>query len=606
MVTSVPSKAVSADEDVCVHDMFRLQAEQQPDAIAVSCDDIALTYYELQRRAQRVAGVLQACGVGPETLVGLCHARDEGAVVAVMGILMAGAGYVPIDPADPQDRIAYIVRDSRISLVVSCVSLSRVVSPLSVQRVLLDDIDWAGDSRTLAVESRVTPDNAALVCYTSGSTGRPKGLVISHRSAAGRIKRGLPCRAIVLQKSPLSLAAHIADTLMPLALGLQIHIIRDEAVKDLLRLAQAIRVHNCRQILLVPSQIETILASDDRVTELLGGLDAVIVGGEQVRPDLARRFGNRLPETALIHAYGTSETAGSVIFADVTKAERAFLRNLLSGAEVHVLNGQLNPVPPGSIGELYVSAPGLARCYLNSPRLTAERFIANPFSSAGARVYRTGDLGKLAANGAMEVVGRMDHALKVRGYRVEPSEVEKALEQYAGVKRAVVVGKEDNAGSRIEAFIELNDGAASIDPDELRRHLSGKLPLHMIPSSLNIVREFPLLAGGKIDRRRLATQGGLPVEQNTINGITGRTVSPRTATETLVAQLFKDVLHATEANVRANFLHLGGDSLTGMLIIRRIEERCGVTLSLQDLLDSPTVEMISGLVDGGRSGNRNP
>ncbi|MFB7613702.1 non-ribosomal peptide synthase/polyketide synthase, partial [Kitasatospora sp. NPDC056181] len=544
--------------------MFAARVAAAPEDIAlVSVDRIELTYRQLDVMANRFAHSLIARGVRPEQLVAVALPRSVEWVVAVLGTLKAGAAYLPVDPAYPQSRIDLMLADASPVVVVD--------DPAAVRET---DGFPAGDP-AVALDAR----HPAYVIYTSGSTGRPKGVVVGHGGVASLVATQVERLAVgpgsrVLQFASPSFDASFWDLCSALLTGATLVLAPAEAPLEALTDDGLGITH----VILPPSALGALGDAEPAAATL-------VVGGEACPPELVARWA---PGRRMVNAYGPTETTVAATMSDplVPGPGVPPIGRPVANTRVYVLDEGLRPVPPGVPGQLYVAGAGLARGYLNRPGLTAGRFVACPFGPAGARMYRTGDLVRRLADGQLEFVGRADEQVKVRGFRVEPGEVEAALAEHPAVARAAVVAKDDRL---IGYVVPCRDTAPT--PAQLRGHLLGRLPEYLVPAVFAVLEALPLTPSGKLDRH------ALPVPDLTGNGTAGGR-TPRTPQEQLLAELFAEVLGVTEVGADDSFFDLGGHSLLATRLVARVRTVLGVEVGLRALFEAPTVAGLAALLAG--------
>ncbi len=577
----------------CIHELIAEQVERTPDAVAVVSGDEELTFRELDARADRLARRLAGMGAGPEARVGICLERSAGMVVAMLAVLRAGAAYLPLDPAYPADRLAYMLADSGARLLVTQSSLRALLPADGVRAVLLDE-DAAGTAPEPAGPTRtaVAPGNAAYVIYTSGSTGRPKGVVVTHANAAaffagmdGRVGGTIPGTWLAVTR--IGFDIHVLELLWTLARGFRVVVHPDvEQAREDGALARAIRRHGVTHLQCTPSLAALVVAESG--AEALSGLERVLLGGEALPAGLAAQVHAVLPG-GLVNMYGPTETTVWSATHAVAGAEGVVpIGRPIANTRVYVLDGGFRPQPVGVPGELYVAGAGVARGYLDRPGLTAERFLPDPFSGDGGRLYRTGDRARWRADGALEYLGRLDAQVKLRGFRIEPGEVEAALAAHPRVREAAVVAREDAPGDRrLVAYVVAERGAA-VDAAELRAHLAGRLPEYMVPGAFVALGSLPLTPSGKLDRRALPAPEHAAAED--------RYVAPRTPAEEVLAGIWREVLGLERVGVRDRFFELGGHSLLATRVVSRIRGAFGVELTVRAMFEHPTVEGLAGIL----------
>jgi amino acid adenylation domain-containing protein len=509
--------------------------------------------------------------------------------VALLATLKAGGAYVPLDPGYPQDRLTFMLADSRPAVLLTSQSMQTTLPPNNARAVRLD-IDthlfdkFSGEN----VESGVSADNPAYVIYTSGSTGQPKGVVVTHRGLGNLHEEqvyafGHGPRDHVLQFASLSFDASVFEIVMALATGATLVMATNEDLLPGPPLQKLLREQSISSLTIPPSAL-ALMPGDD-----FPELRTVIVAGEACSAELVERWSEG---REFFNAYGPTETT---IWASInrcrTEEGRPGIGKPIGNTQMFVLDAKLEPVPIGVTGELYIGGVGLARGYLNRPELTATRFVPHPFATTpGARLYRTGDLGRYHAGGSIEFVGRMDHQVKIRGYRVELGEIEAALGEHPIVREVVVLVREDTPeDKRIVAYVVLND-ELDTPADELRRAMKEKLPSFMIPSVFVVLEALPLTPNGKIDRK------ALPAPDQTRPDIEGAFVAPRTPIEEMIAAIWSQILKLEKVGIHDNFFSLGGHSLLATQVAQRVRENFNVALPLRLFFETPTVADLAAYV----------
>jgi amino acid adenylation domain-containing protein len=585
---------VAYPDDQCLHGVFEAQVTQTPDAVAVVCGDGSLTYRELNRRANQVAHYLQALDVGPEMLVGLCAERSLVTLVGLLGILKAGAAYVPLDPAYPPERLAFMLEDSRPSVVLT---QERCVAHLPARgaQIVCLDADWSTIAQYSEQNpvSRATADNMAYLLYTSGSTGRPKGVLGVHRATLNALAwmwQTYPFahHEVCCQKTSISFGDSMQELLGPLLHGRQIVLIPDHILKELPHFVQMLAVHRVTRIILVPSLLRALLDTYGDLQARLPHLKLWFAGGEALSSDLWQRFQQCLPHSRLINLYGASEASDDTTCYDTSLISHQLscvpIGRPVANTQVYVLDQHMQPVPLGVPGELYVGGAGLTRGYLNSPELTAQSFIPHPFSDApGARLYKTGDVVRYRSDGHLEYVGRLDHQVKIRGIRVELGEIETTLVQHPSVRETVVTAHADIPGEpRLVAYMVPTQGPKPT-MRELRRFLAKRLPTAMVPAVFVILETLPLTPSGKVDHQ------ALPVPGPTRLALEDLYVAPRTSIEHQVAAIWCHLLALQQVGIFDNFFELGGHSLLAMQLLSRVRDATHIEVSLLSFFEMPTV-----------------
>jgi amino acid adenylation domain-containing protein/non-ribosomal peptide synthase protein (TIGR01720 family) len=573
-----------------VHRGFERQVERTPDAIAVVAGDAALTYAELNQRSNRLAHHLRRCGVGPDARVGLLFDRSLELVIAMLGVLKAGGAYVPLDRGQPHLRLQRMASAAGVRLVLCAADGESLAAGLPVETLSLDRAQAVlADAPASDPESDVAADHLAYVLYTSGSTGEPKGAMISHRALANHMAwmlRAFPLEATDrwLQKTPIGFDASVLEFFAPLLAGAQLVMAGPEAHRDVQDLCQALLQHRITHLQVVPSLLLALL-EEPRFGQCRS-LRRLFSGGEALTVTMRDRFVALHPGAALINLYGPTEATIDAC-SHVCRPDDAVTSTVPIGRPVdnlraYVLDQDLEPVPVGIVGELHLGGLGLARGYLGRPDLTAEAFIPDHVSGiAGARLYRTGDLAMWSHDGALIYHGRIDGQVKLGGARVELAEIEAVLEAHPAVRRAAVVVHERAADrKRLLAFVM---AGAAIAADDLRAHLSARLPMAMIPSSIVFRADLPLTASGKLDRRALARLAAEAAQEPR------RHAAPTSEQEAAVAEIWRQILAVDQVGVHDSFFDLGGDSLAAMRVVSRIRDRFEVELTLQDFFTTRTV-----------------
>ncbi|MDZ7402463.1 MAG: amino acid adenylation domain-containing protein [candidate division KSB1 bacterium] len=577
--------------DRCIHQLFEERAKSSPEALAVVCGDKQLTYGELNARANQLAHLLRKKGVGPDTLVGLCVERSVEMIVGILGIMKAGGAYAALDPSYPAERIQYILEDSKISILLTFSHLRMLELEGKVEQICLDS-DW----EVIARESKknpknlTQPENLAYLIYTSGSTGRPKGVMMPHRGAIN-LWSGLN-QAIyanhptdrplkVSLNAPLLFDASVQQ-LVQLLSGHAIDIVPQEARQDgeaLLAYLQQSRVDvlDC-----VPSQLKLLLEAG-----LLNGngwIPSIFLPGGEAIDEATWKILQRAERTEFYNMYGPTECAVDSTIARIKTSDgRPVIGRPINNAAVYVLDANLEAVPIGVPGELYIAGEGLARGYLHRPDLTAERFLPDPFSIIpGERMYRTGDLVRYLPDGNLEFLGRIDHQVKVRGFRIELGEIEFALEQHLEVKQAVVIVREDEPGVRRLVGYIVPNAMPGPNSSDLKNFLKTKLPEYMIPAAIVTLEAMPLTPNAKIDRK------ALPKPEITRSELEGAFVAPRNEIEEKLAAIWKQLLGIDQVGVNDNFFELGGDSILTIQVIAKAKQ-VGLQLTPKQMFQYPTI-----------------
>jgi amino acid adenylation domain-containing protein len=570
---------VEAGTDSCIHHMFEEQVVRTPLATALVFGKERLTYAELNQRANQLAHHLQSLGVGPEVLVAILMERSLEMVVSLLAVLKAGGAYVPLDPQYPAERIAFMLCDTSAPVLLTQQRLLESLPAHEAQVVCVDRI-WPrlATEKTTNPESSVTSFNLAYVIYTSGSTGRPKGVAIAHRSTtlllcwAERTFSGEEL-AVTLASTSICFDLSIFELFVPLSCGGSVVL-----VENALRLPE-VSAHGITLVNTVPSAMAELVRSG-AVPETVR---VVNLAGEALGRRLVEQVYAASRVEAVWNLYGPTEDTTYTTAALVARgAERVTIGRAVAGTQLYILDGELEAVPVGVAGELYIGGAGLARGYLGRAELTAERFIADPFGEGG-RLYRTGDLVRYLADGRLEYLGRVDHQVKVRGFRIELGEIAAALQSVAAVKEAVVIVREDEAGEkRLVAYVTPKD----VETSELRAYLKQRLPDYMMPSAFVYLDELPLTPNAKVDRK------ALPAPETDLTAA-ATYIAPRTQVEEMLCAIWSKVLGVEGIGVNVSFFEVGGHSLKATQVISRIRESFQVELPLRAMFESPTIESLT-------------
>ncbi|UUH69635.1 non-ribosomal peptide synthetase DhbF [Bacillus subtilis] len=598
----------------CLPEQFEKQAALRPDAIAVVYENQELSYAELNERANRLARMMISEGVGPEQFVALALPRSLEMAVGLLAVLKAGAAYLPLDPDYPADRIAFMLKDAQPAFIMTNTKAANHIPPVeNVPKIVLDDPELAeklntypaGNPKNKDRTQPLSPLNTAYVIYTSGSTGVPKGVMIPHQNvtrlfAATEHWFRFSSDDIWTMFHSYAFDFSVWEIWGPLLHGGRLvivphHVSRSPEAFLRLLVKEGVTVLNQ-----TPSAFYQFMQAEREQPDLGQALSLryVIFGGEALELSRLEDWYNRHPENRpqLINMYGITETTVHVSYIELDRSMAALRANSLIGCGipdlgVYVLDERLQPVPPGVAGELYVSGAGLARGYLGRPGLTSERFIADPFGPPGTRMYRTGDVARLRADGSLDYVGRADHQVKIRGFRIELGEIEAALVQHPQLEDAAVIVREDQPGDkRLAAYVIPSE--ETFDTAELRRYAAERLPDYMVPAAFVTMKELPLTPNGKLDRKALPAP-------DFAAAVTGR--GPRTPQEEILCDLFMEVLHLPRVGIDDRFFDLGGHSLLAVQLMSRIREALGVELSIGNLFEAPTVAGLAERLEMGSS-----
>ncbi|MCY0997072.1 amino acid adenylation domain-containing protein [Myxococcus sp. MISCRS1] len=581
--------SASADfpRDVCVHELFSRQAARTPDAIAVSYGGQDLTYRELDARSNQLAHHLRSLGVGPEVLVGLCVERSVDLVVSMLGILKAGGAYLPLEASYPTERLAFMLQDSRVSLLLVHASRLQQLPPFAGPVVRIDEEREAiARCSELPGVSAVCPDNLAYVIYTSGSTGRPKGSAILHRGIAALLFQTNFVRFSpkdrVAQASNASFDPSTFEIWGALLNGARLVGITADPAREPHELAAQIR-DEAITVMFVTTAVLHLLAR--QIPEAFRDVHTLVFGGEAADPLALREVLRHGPPRRLLNGYGPTECTVFSTFHAIDSppplGQPVPIGRPITNGPVYLLDEHLRPVPVGVPGELYVAGERLGRGYFHRPDLTARTYVPDPFATQpGGRLYKTGDLGRYLANGRIEYLGRADLQVKIRGFRVELGEVEESLRQHPSVEDCTVVALEVGGDRKLAAYLVPRGQAPA--QSSLRAWLRERLPEHMVPTSFTVLPALPLTPNGKVDRRALpspeAPQGDASTQQ-----------APRTFTEETLCRMWASLLGMARVGIHDNFFQLGGHSLLATQVVSRVRAELGVEVSLRTLFAAPTV-----------------
>ncbi len=564
----------------CIHQLFEIQVEWTPNAVALVFERQQLTYQELNCRANQLAHYLESLGVGPETLVGICVERSIEMVVGLLGILKAGGTYVPLDPSYPQERLALILSDAQLQVLLTS---EKLIAELPKHNAIVVPLerDWKfiSQQKQYNLITNIKPTNLAYILYTSGSTGKPKGVAIEHRSTVNFLHWAQETYtseqlAGVLASTSINFDLSVFELFVPLCWGGQVILAENALHLPTLPAAENVTLLNT-----VPSVITELL----RMNGIPDGVQTFNLAGEPLPHQLVQQLDKNYPSTQVFNLYGPTEATTYSTFTLVEKgvSKSPTIGRPLANTQVYILDTYLQPVPIGVVGELYIGGVGLARGYLHRPELTSEKFIPNPFSNQpNARLYQTGDLARYLNDGSIEFKGRRDHQVKIRGFRIELEEIEAVLAQYPMVQEAIVLVQQKSNEQYLTAYVVPQQKPSVLN--ELRYFLKQKLPQYMMPSAFVSLDSFPLTPNGKIDRRALPNYGVQPQIAAT-NGI------PQTKAEQLIAAVWQELLQLEKVGIYDNFFDLGGHSLLMVQVHCRLKEIFHQDISIIDLFKYPTI-----------------
>jgi len=578
-----------------VHRLFEAKAAAAPDGTALTWSDGALPYGELNARANRLARLLRERGAGPDRLIALCPDGGPDTIVALLAILKSGAAYLPFDPAAPRDRLETGLRDAGAAIVLNRSGWTPLPNPagaaaidLGQEAARLDSL--SPDNLGMAVD----PENLAYAIFTSGSTGAPKAVAVPHRAVVRLLMGADYARfaedEVFLRAAPIAFDASTFEIWGALLHGARLALAPEG---DTAQLAAFIREAGVTTLWLT-AQLFNLMV--DEHSEAFTAVRRVLAGGEALSAAHARKFLAAFPQARLINGYGPTESTTFACCCDLREqrfvGDSAPIGRPIANTGAFLVDQAMNPVPIGAAGELWLGGDGLARCYLNRPALTADRFRPDPFAkTAGQRLYRTGDLVRGLANGLLDFVGRLDRQVKLRGFRVELGEIEHALRDDHRVKDAVCVVAGSDAGRFVAAYVQ-PAGPAGEDLDEaLRQTLAKRLPEYMIPARFLFLERFPLTPNGKLDRSALPDPGAAPRRRE------GERRLPQTDTEKALAAIWADLLEAAAFDRRDNFFELGGNSIQATRAVARMREAFGIGVPIRDIFDHPTLADLAECID---------
>ncbi|MBD2776530.1 non-ribosomal peptide synthetase [Iningainema tapete] len=602
LLTEWNDTEIAYPHDKCIHQLFEEQVKRTPDAVAVIFEGQRLTYQQLNERANQLAHYLQAKGVDVEVLVGIFVERSLEMVVGLLGILKAGGAYLPIDPSYPAERLAHMLSDSAVSILLTQQSLVASL-PENQAQVLCLDTDWQAIANYSKhnPNSQVTWENLVYVIYTSGSTGKPKGVMNLHRGICNNLLRTVDAYPLtagdrILQITPFSFDVSTWEIFWALIAGATLVVAKPEGHKDTAYLSNLIAQQQVTQINFVPSMLRVFLQEPN--LENCRCLKRVFCGGEALSYELTQQFFAQF-NCELHNLYGPTETAVDATFWQCTPQSTHRIIPIgrpIANTQVYILDSHLQPVPIGIPGELHIGGIPLARGYLNRPELTAQKFISNPFGNG--KLYKTGDLARYLPDGNIEFIGRIDNQVKLRGLRIELGEIESVLDTHPQVEQTVVILRQDTAeNQRLVAYVVRKD--QSLTPNDLRRFLQQKLPGYMIPSAFVMLSSMPLNPNGKIDHKKLPEPDEISIVQSPY-------LAPRNHSESILANIWQQVLQVSKVGINDNFFDLGGHSLQAMNLMALIYQEMEIEIPLSMIYEKPTVAELSEYIIYAKEMNIQP
>ena len=585
----------AAPRRACIHELFEAQVERTPNAIAVIFEEQQLTYQELNRRANQLAHYLRSLGTGVETLVGVCVERSIEMIVGVLGVLKAGGAYVPLDPGYPEERLAFMLEDSQVPILLT---QERLLSglPEHSARVICLDSDWKMISRERGENpaSSVEVENLAYVIYTSGSTGKPKGVLVTHKGIPNLCQVQIRAFDVhpssrVLQFASFSFDASVSEIFVTFLAGATLVMATQEALLPGSALRELFNSYEISVVTFPPSMLAVMNEEEYPL------LKTVVSAGESCSAEIAERWS---PGRRFLNAYGPTEaTVCATINERIIPGQSPSIGHAIANTQMYVVDSSLQPVPIGVPGELLIGGVGIARGYLNRQELTNDRFLPDRFSGeAGGRLYKTGDLARYRPDGSLEFLGRIDHQVKLRGFRIELGEIESLLVSHPTVREAVVIVGEDASDSKQLLAYVVPESGQEITRRDLHRFLHKQLPEYMVPapSAFLCLERLPLTPNGKVDRRALPRLTGKRPE------LGENFAAPRTPIEEVLVKIWAEILSLDRVGIFDSFFDLGGHSLLSVKLMFRVKEVFQLELSLQNLFEAPTVADFAQLVEAYR------
>ncbi|MEH2235106.1 non-ribosomal peptide synthetase [Nostoc sp.] len=595
-------------QQACIHQLFEAQVEKTPDAVALIFNNQHLTYRDLNSRANQLAQHLQSQGVGTEILVGICIERSLEMVVALLAILKAGGAYVPLDLGYPQERLAFMLSDTQVSVLLTQKELVAKL-PTHTAFVICLDADWnalpnptggIAQNKKENLSTSVTADNLAYVMYTSGSTGIPKGVSVIHRGVVRLVKETnyahLTDEEVILQLAPISFDASTFEIWGCLLNGGRL-IIYPPHTPSLEELGQIIQQYQVTTLWLTAGLFHLIV---DEKIDVLKSLRQLLAGGDVLSVPHVQKFLQRIENCQLINGYGPTEnttfTCCYTITAPLQPGVSIPIGRPIANTQVYILDNNLQAVSIGEVGELYIGGDGLARGYLNRPDLTAEKFISHSFdSNLATRLYKTGDLARYLPDGNIEFLGRIDNQVKIRGFRIELGEIEREIAQHPDVREIVVVARQDETGEKqLTAYIVPHYNSRYTH-NKLRSSLQQQLPNYMMPSAFVMLESLPLTANGKVDRHKL------PAPSRERPQLEQAYIAPQTDLEHLLAGILSELLKIDRVGINDNFFDLGGTSISILQIAVRVRQELGIELPAVKLFQYSTIGCLANYLHSNQN-----
>ncbi|MGD9898610.1 MAG: amino acid adenylation domain-containing protein, partial [Calditrichaceae bacterium] len=593
------SHTVDFPMNLCLHRIFEKSADAHPDQYAVISGESKMTFDELNSKANRLAYRLQKLGAGPESIIAFCMERSPEMIISILGILKSGGAYLPLDPSYPEERIAFMLKDSGSKILITNEQFSEKLKDENILIINTDEIPENNQVKeSQNPEINMNPANLAYIIYTSGTTGLPKGVMIQHRSAVNLMKNLEKSiyeplgeeRLNISLNAPISFDASVQQLVMMFK-GHSLIIIPDEVRGEGKLMVSYLKKHRVDLLDCVPSQLK-LLISAGLLNDPEWVPSALLPGGEAIDESTWNMLAG-LPSTATYNMYGPTEcTVDSTICPVRSFNSRPTIGKPIVNARFYILDENCRPVPVGAVGELYIGGEGLARGYLARPALSGEKFLPDPFSvEPGSRMYKTGDLVRYRNDASIEFLGRIDHQVKVRGFRIELGEIENNIVSHSAVKDAVVVVRERVTGDKRIAAYMITENSSKPSVPDLREFLKQKLPEYMLPNLFVWVDEFPKTPNGKIDR------GALPEPDESAMGSGREFIQPRSDSEKKLAEIYSDILGVDKTGANDDFFNLGGHSLLATRLISGIRDEFGIEIPLRTIFENPVIQSLAKTID---------
>ncbi|WDQ32174.1 amino acid adenylation domain-containing protein [Paenibacillus marchantiae] len=586
-----------------IHELFEKKVEENPNKIAVVCEDLSISYIVLNQRANKLASGLTKLGIEAGSIVGISMERSIDMVISMLAILKIGAAYLPLDKDYPIDRLSFMINDSGVKLIITKTDTATKFNMLNSEMLYIDTFDWSSmELSNENINKYINPEFTAYVIYTSGSTGKPKGVLIPHRAISNQmqwIQDQFPMFESdkLLQKTSFSFDASVWEFYAPLINGVELVMGAPDIHLDPAAMISEIIKHKISNLQVVPAMLD-LLVSQEEFSDCLS-LKRIFVGGEIFISSLAQKVFDKLPNIQLINLYGPSECCINSLFWELDKESTEMkpipIGRPVASTKMYILDKHMNLAPYGTPGELYIGGIGLANGYLNNSELSNKKFIDNPFES-NQIIYKTGDLVEYQKDGTVKFIGRVDNQVKLRGFRIELEEIEALLNNHNSVNKAIVNVMQDNNGiKKLVAYISCD--RSNYSEKELRELLGDKLPEYMLPSAYIYTEAFPLTSNGKIDRKNL------PDPEISMLFTSENFIEPKTLTEEIVAGIWCKLLDVDKVGIENNFFEIGGHSLIATQVVARIRDILKVNIPLRTIFNSPTIKKISEVIDSYLTNN---